>query len=179
MVRVGPRQADRTVGSDPAGQAEGGITGVSDAAAVQKLENQVAELRAEVNGLTAELTEVATAMSADMTSAPTSLELQYKTLDDWVRGYFLPTFSRPIGGEIRWCDEWREHAEAITRLEALWRSWEHLRLEPALGMATWLTNHLDPQLAAIHSRSGTFAQCQPERHAPSDVAPPSGLCASP
>jgi len=33
-----------------------------------------------------------------------------------------------------------EHAEAVVRLEALWRAWELLPpgLDPALGMATWL-----------------------------------------
>lgn len=91
-------------------------------------------------------------------------EPAYTRLDDWVEQYFLPTFRRPIGGELRWCAQWQEHAEAITRLEALWRSWETLRLDPNLGIATWLTNYLDPLLAVLLSRSGPFAQCTPDRH---------------
>ena len=74
-------------------------------------------------------------------------------------------FARPVGGEIRWCSHWAEHPEALTRLEALWRAWETLRLDPNLGIATWLTNYLDPQLVALTSRAGTFAQCTPDRHA--------------
>jgi hypothetical protein len=74
------------------------------------------------------------------------------------------TFGRPIGGEIRWCAQWREHAEAIGRLEALWRSWEALRLDPGMCMATWLTNYLDPQLAVLLGRGGPFAQCNVDRH---------------
>jgi hypothetical protein len=89
----------------------------------------------------------------------------YERLEDWVDQYFLPTFRRPIGGEIRWCAHWQDHAEAITRLEALWRSWEALRLDPNLGIATWLTTYLDPLLAVLLGRSGPFAQCTPERHA--------------
>lgn len=92
-------------------------------------------------------------------------EPAYERLEDWVDQYFLPTFRRPIGGETRWCTQWPEHAEAITRLEALWRSWEALRLDPNLGIATWLTTYLDPLLAVLMSRSGPFAQCTPERHA--------------
>jgi hypothetical protein len=60
--------------------------------------------------------------------------------------------------------QWVEHAEAVLRLEALWRSWETLRLDPNLGMATWLTNFLDPQLAALTAPQGTFAKCSPDRH---------------
>lgn len=130
------------------------------------LEVRVDELAAQVAQLTSELADVSAAVfSGPPSSAPaTASESMYDTLDDWVREYFAPTFTRPIGGEIRWCAQWGEHAEAVTRLEALWRSWESLRLDPALGMATWLTHHLDPQLSALLSRSGTFAQCQPDRH---------------
>jgi hypothetical protein len=94
----------------------------------------------------------------------------YPDLDAWVRQFFVPTFHRPVGGEIRWCSRWPDHAEAITRLTALWRSWEAMRLDPNLGMATWLTSFLDPQLAVLLSRSGTFAQCTPDRHADHQVA---------
>ena len=127
---------------------------------------RVDELAAHVAQLTSELTDLSAAVfSGPATSGPATVaEPMYDTLDGWVGEYFAPTFTRPIGGEIRWCTQWAEHAEAVTRLEALWRSWETLRLDPAVGMATWLTNYLDPQLAALLSRSGTFAQCQPDRH---------------
>ena len=133
------------------------------------LEVRVDELAAQVAQLTSELTDLsAVVFSTPPSSAPvTASEPMYDTLDAWVHEYFTPTFTRPIGGEIRWCAQWAEHAEAVTRLEALWRSWESLRLDPAVGMATWLTNYLDPLLAALVSRSGTFAQCQPDRHSPS------------
>ncbi len=130
-----------------------------------ELDVRVDDLAAQVARLSSELADVAAAVfSRPPTKSHQSDEPMYDTLDDWVSEYFAPTFGRPIGGELRWCAQWGEHAEAVTRLEALWRSWESLRLEPALGMATWLTHHLDPQLTALLSRSGTFAQCQPDRH---------------
>ena len=46
-------------------------------------------------------------------------------------GYFLPMFRRPLGGEFRWCPQWWAHPEAVSRLTALWRSWEAFRLEPS------------------------------------------------
>lgn len=95
----------------------------------------------------------------------------YSSVTAWVDGYFRVVFSRNVGGEIRWCDQWQDHPEAVTRLEALWRSWEALRLDSALGIATWLTSYLDPQLAALLARSGTFSQCSLSRHV---AAAPSG-----
>ena len=92
-------------------------------------------------------------------------------------GQFLPMFRRPLGGEYRWCRQWWQHAEAITRLTALWHSWETLRLEPGTGMAVWLRDHLDHQLTVLLGRGGPFAQCSEDEHidpreAKADLAPP-------
>ncbi len=40
----------------------------------------------------------------------------YTALEDWVTGYFLPMFRRTLGGEFRWCAQWWQHGEAISRL---------------------------------------------------------------
>ena len=75
-------------------------------------------------------------------------------------GHFVPMFRRPLGGEFRWCAQWYEHAEAITRLTALWHAWEALRLQPGTGMATWLRDHLDHQLPVLLGRTGPFRDVQ-------------------
>jgi hypothetical protein len=101
----------------------------------------------------------------------------YDGVEDWVTGQFLPMFRRPLGGEYRWCRQWWQHAEAITRLTALWHSWEALRLEPGTGMAAWLRDHLDHQLPVLLGRGGPFAQCSEDEHiqpreARAEYAPP-------
>jgi len=101
----------------------------------------------------------------------------YQGVEEWVTRQFLPIFRRPLGGEYRWCRQWWEHAEAITRLTALWHAWEALRLQPGTGMATWLREHLDHQLPLLLGRAGPFAQCSEEEHialrqAETDHAPP-------
>ena len=63
-------------------------------------------------------------------------------------------YRRPLGGEFRWCPQWWRHAEAITRLTALWQSWEAMRLQPGTGTANWLRDHLDHQLPVLLGRSG-------------------------
>ncbi len=90
---------------------------------------------------------------------------RYPSLEEWVVGYFAPMFSRPLSPTLRWCACWWDHAEAISRLEALWRTWEVARLDPLRGMAVWYRDHLDGQLPVLLSAAGPFAQCAPDRHA--------------
>jgi hypothetical protein len=79
---------------------------------------------------------------------------------------FCPTFVRRSTPTFRWCSQWWRHSEAISRLEALWRTWEALRLDPLFGMATWYRDHLDHQLATLTAAAGPFADCDPTRHFP-------------
>ena len=102
----------------------------------------------------------------------------YASVQDWVTQHFLPMYRRSLGGEYRWCPQWWRHAEAITRLTALWQSWEAMRLQPGTGTANWLRDHLDHQLPILLGRSGPFAQCSPEEHVEPRIAaadqPPPG-----
>ena len=43
---------------------------------------------------------------------------------------------------------------------------ETYRLEPRLGIASWLRDFLDPQLRELTSATGPFAQCTEDRHSP-------------
>ncbi|HEX2805753.1 MAG TPA: DUF4913 domain-containing protein [Kineosporiaceae bacterium] len=144
---------------------------------VARLAAHVDELAAGVARLTAELQDLSAAIVPDEYPGPDeagggsdarsddSVVPVYGCLEEWVTGYFLPTFRRPFGGEVRWCAAWQEHPEAVVRLQGLWSSWEALQVEPKLGIITWLTHYLDPQLIALLGRSGTFGQCTVDRHA--------------
>jgi hypothetical protein len=93
-------------------------------------------------------------------------EPYFTDLLEFVTEGFAPVYCRPTSPTVRWCPRWWDHAEAIYRLEALWRTWELYRLEPRLGIASWLRDYLDPQLASLTSPTGPFAQCTDERHSP-------------
>lgn len=97
--------------------------------------------------------------------------LAFPTLAAWVEGHFVHLYTRPLGGAYRWCSHWWDHAEAIARLDALWRAWETLRLDPQLGMATWYAQYLDPQLPILLGAQGPFARCTEDRHEPSPALP--------
>ena len=87
--------------------------------------------------------------------------LYYGSVDEFVREYVCKMFRRNVGetgrADYRWSARWWESAEAITRLEALWRSWEHLRLDPATGMSVWLRDHADHHLGVLMSPSGPWS----------------------
>lgn len=117
----------------------------------------------------------------DAAAAPT--QLLYPSLEQWVSGWLVRTYRRSLGGHhLAWCPEWWRHAEAISRLEAMWRAWEHLRLDPSTGMSVWFRDHCDPHMAVLLSPDGPFKGCDPERgHRASElpalpvIAPPEGL----
>lgn len=93
-----------------------------------------------------------------------SAESAYDNLDSWVEQFFAVTFTRSLGGEWRWCPRWREHPEAVFRLDALWRSYETLRREGGMGTAVWLRDHLEHQHGVLLSARGPFALCTLNRH---------------
>lgn len=106
--------------------------------------------------------------------------LQYRSVDAFVRALVVPVFRRNVGprAEARWSARWWESAEAIMRLEAMWRSWESLRHDPATGISDWLKDHADHHLAVLMSPGGPFARSQDEAKATDPLpytAPPDGL----
>lgn len=106
--------------------------------------------------------------------------LYYGSVDEFVRDFLVPVFSRQVGDRAarRWSAEWWRNPEAIVRLEALWRSWEHLRLDPATGMSVWLRDHADHHLGVLWDTEGPFAKSTDQAR-PGDplpyTAPPEGL----
>ena len=71
------------------------------------------------------------------------------------------------------------HGEAVARLEALWRSFEHLRKDPHTGMSVWLRDHAAHHMEKLFASDGPFQNCDPRTghsdrlHAlPVDPAPP-------
>ena len=53
--------------------------------------------------------------------------------------------------------EWWRSAEAISRLDALWRAWENLRLDGTTGMSVWWRDHADHHMAILMDPDGPFA----------------------
>ncbi|MGI8731361.1 MAG: DUF4913 domain-containing protein, partial [Solirubrobacteraceae bacterium] len=93
-------------------------------------------------------------------------ELYFPTVLAFVTDHLTPMYRRSVSGTDRtWCAEWWRHAEAVSRLEALWRSWEYLRLDGNLGISVWMRDHLDHHMAVLLDADGPFKGCKPDQHA--------------
>lgn len=87
--------------------------------------------------------------------------LDLRALDVWVQTWFLPTFRRTSdAANHRWCEKWWAHAEAVLRLEATRTAFLAMTAEGGAGVATWLREVLDIQLAHLTSDEGPFRQCK-------------------
>ncbi len=99
-------------------------------------------------------------------------KLYFRSVEVFVGEYLLDLYRRPVASTAStWCAEWWRHAEAIVRLEALWRSWEQLRLDPATGMSVWLRDHADPHMAVLLSSDGPFKGCTEKKHSDRPLRP--------
>lgn len=87
--------------------------------------------------------------------------LVYQTVDEFMTEFLAPTIRRRLNGQtLTWCPRWWAHPEVLISVNALWRSWEHLRLDPATGMSTWLLHHCWPHLREImNAEDGPLSRC--------------------
>ncbi|MFK4806759.1 DUF4913 domain-containing protein [Microbacterium sp. ZW CA_36] len=84
--------------------------------------------------------------------------LYYGSVDEFVREYLVNAYRRRVDGQrTMWAADWWKYDEAVIRLEALWRSWEELRLNPATGMSVWWRDHADHHMSILLSADGPFA----------------------
>ncbi|MBO0984876.1 DUF4913 domain-containing protein [Rathayibacter sp. SD072] len=100
-------------------------------------------------------------------------ELFYKSTDEFVRNHLIFTYRRTVGrpgrSDFRWRGDWWRSEEAISRLEALWRSWENARQDP-VQMNDWWINQCDRQMSILMSTTGPFAESQ-DTNKPGDPLP--------
>ena len=83
---------------------------------------------------------------------------RYQNVHDWVEQWFAIHYARSVTG-VGWCARWFDHPEALLRLTALWRSWEHARRDDSKGIAVWLTSIADPLVRELFDPAGTFRYC--------------------
>ena len=123
-------------------------------------------------------------VTPDPAPAPSNAALEprlfFGSVDEFVRERLRYTYSRRVGpqGPNRWSAKWWTHPEAISRLDALWRSWEALRLQPTFGMSVWWRDHADHHMRMLMSPEGPFADSR-DTNAQGEplpyTAPPAGM----
>lgn len=95
---------------------------------------------------------------------PEAPALLYPRLDLYVEDFLVIIYERSLpNGRRTWCPQWWKHDEAVYRLQALWLSWEYMRVnDGANGPATWLVNYADPIMAVLFDVEGPFKGCSVE-----------------
>ncbi|MEU5774598.1 DUF4913 domain-containing protein [Streptomyces venezuelae] len=92
----------------------------------------------------------------------TRASLIFPSVEEFVTEYLSAVVHRRTDdGSHVWCPDWWAHAEAVARLTALWRAFEYLSSDPALGMSNWWLHHADPHLAVLLDPHGPFHACGP------------------
>ncbi len=87
----------------------------------------------------------------------------YKFVHEFVVHIYARRVSRQ-NTRFRWCPQWYLHPEAVARLDALWKAFEHLRQDPTLGPSVWWRDHTDPTMQALTAPDGPFAECAEGSH---------------
>ena len=89
-------------------------------------------------------------------------QLFYGSVDEFVRERLIHLYKRKVGpqndGHYRWAANWWAYPEAVSRLESLWRAWEHLRQDAATGMSTWWIEHADHHMPILLDPEGPFTK---------------------
>lgn len=113
---------------------------------------------------TGDLVDAPATSSGDSAAAQDPPPMRYPTLDRFVDEFLLEILWTDVDVNDKvWCPQWWEHAAAIVRLEALWRSFEALRQDPALGISTWLRDHADYHMGVLTNPNGPFKGCDSRR----------------
>jgi hypothetical protein len=143
-----------------------------------QLRRDLDEARRELRGVNRELGEIKGYLAAVVRLAsedepakngryPKAPQPTWYDLEDWVVSWMQGTIERRASNSRRWCPQWYEHSEVVTRFWALYNSWREMtNKDDALTYSTWFVDHLDRHLDAIFSTDGPFAACSPDRHTP-------------
>lgn len=124
----------------------------------------------------------------DVTALPVAEEeaeptLIYGNVAEFVRDYLRHLHMTGVDGvEVKWAARFWDYRIALIRLDALWRAWEEMRLDPGTGTSAWLRDHFDHHMPILLSKTGPFryAPETPENRADDGdplpwTAPPSGM----
>jgi hypothetical protein len=178
LTNDGP-EPDRLAGAGPlVDQTVRGVLEQHIASAVRKALDRHAPGLLDTDALEQLAVQSAQRQLAELADPP---GLYYLTVEEWVGEWLFPVYRRSVLGHDRvWCPQWWRHAEAVARLESLWRAWEHLRQDAATGLSVWFRDHADHHMTILLDSDGPFKGCdgrhsdRPLDELPHDL-PPAGM----
>jgi Domain of unknown function (DUF4913) len=126
---------------------------------ILNLYKQIEELENETRGTDQRVRRAGPA------SQPDTNEPIFQSLEEWVGKWLLPLYRRELDNRsTTFCVQWWRHPETYYRLDALWKSWEFMRLKPGTGTAVWMKDYCDPHMAVLMSSNGPMSGCTLKKH---------------
>lgn len=96
-------------------------------------------------------------------------ELVFETAEEWLDQWALPHYRRDPKLH-KWDPNWWQYEEAGTVIEALWESWEQMRLEDPMATVAWFRDCFYPIMDRLTDpNDGVFWAYDPPRE---DEPPP-------
>ena len=88
----------------------------------------------------------------------------YTTVEEWVDGWLSRHIEKDPSTRFRWCTRWREHPEALLRLEVMFSEYGRALADPRIGMGNFIRSGLDHHVPRLLAADGPFASCDPGHH---------------
>jgi hypothetical protein len=108
-------------------------------------------------------TAIADAVELEEAAAAEPPKLVYANRYQFFTRYLAELYRREVtataGITKKWCQWWFLHDEAVAVVDALWRSFEVLRLDPGTGWSVWKKDHADHHMNVLFDPEGTFKHC--------------------
>lgn len=145
---------------------------------VEKAQRKMRRAALDLEDARAELAEVESAADAGPEGGSRTY---YGSVDEFMREWLCHTYARHVdgrGSERVWRSDWWRVPEAVSRLDSLWRAWEHLRLDPSTGLSVWWRDHADHHMAVLMDPEGPFRGSDAEVRKGDPLAcepPPDGM----
>lgn len=109
------------------------------------------------------------------TEQETDQELVFSNTEEWLTQWALPHYRRSLKLH-KWDPNWWQYDEAGTVLEALWESWEQVRLENPMTLVAWFQDCFYPIMDRLTDpEDGVFWAYDP----PQNEEPPPAFKATP
>ncbi|MEU7764459.1 DUF4913 domain-containing protein [Nocardia sp. NPDC049190] len=150
---------DSAVRAAVAGQITAAATAFTKGALEQVLTDEVV-----VGMQQLALREASAAVDPEQEPVEKPRKLRYRSLEEFVTGHIAHLYPRDIPAHKsettpRWCPCWWAHGEAVSRLGALWRAFEHMRHGDNVEMVVWWVQYADPLMERLMDPEGTFKYC--------------------
>lgn len=144
-------------------EPDDGLAALLDADLHTQLAQQaelIAELSAQRDDLQAELATSSPGGSGNDETDDAEPSTVYVDVAQFVAGWLAPRSERVPA----WCEQWWKHPLALTRLRALWASWEVANAEGGAAMSKWLMYDFDHHMTKLTAKSGGFHDCHHSTH---------------